>query len=125
MTSTWQPVDVDELELAHIARKATREFDWPLPELDEDTEAWLFVHENAAAGFATFRRIPNYAVSTDDDWELTHVWLHPSLRREGHLRCVWPEWRELYGDFGLFEPNPSMEAATEALDKPRDEQDDE
>jgi len=113
----WHETEIDAPELTPLIREATREFHWPAPSRNgADEEAWLYHDDRGAAvGFAIFRCIPSYDVGRDDDWELTHVWLRPPLRRRGALRAAWRGWRKRYGRFELFEPNPGMEAAARAL----------
>jgi hypothetical protein len=83
--------------------------------MEEGDEVWLYDHEGAAAGYAVFKRLPDYGYG-EDDWNLMFVWLASDLRRQGCLRTVWGEWREIYGAFALFEPNAGMEVAAFKLD---------
>jgi hypothetical protein len=43
-------------------------------------------------------------------WVLGWVWLHPYVRRDGHLTKVWPYFREQYGEFWVSSPwSPAMQ----------------
>ena len=80
-------------------------------------DVWLLVTENpqyALDGFANFR--PGSAALGRPP-ELTHVWMRRSARRQGHLRAIWPTWRELYGDFRVSAPNDAMSAALEHIEE--------
>jgi hypothetical protein len=120
VTGRWLLADdVDDPALSPLVRAAVKEFGWPRPEISEGDEVWFYEAEEEPLGFATFRCIPSYAVGVEDDWQLTHIWMRPSLRRQGRLRSVWREWRSRYGRFSLFEPNVGMESAAASLNAPR------
>lgn len=39
-----------------------------------------------------------------DTWFLTWIWLHPYMRRRGHLKKAWPFFRSMFGIFFPEEP---------------------
>lgn len=55
--------------------------------------------------------------SSDDNYYLSTVWLHPFYRRRGKLRVLWPELQEMYGDFEIEQPNDSMRAFLASVHK--------
>lgn len=97
------------------ARECNDGFSW-----DESDRGWenIFVHpfldeirlcdgdgfRECLVGQVTMVR------SSDENYYLSTVWLHPFYRRKGKLRFLWPELQELYGYFEIEQPNDSMRA---------------
>jgi hypothetical protein len=73
-------------------------------------EAYLFHAKEhfIGAGCFRWREWENAAASWSFDW----VWVHPYLRRQGHLSAAWPQFEEKYGrPFHLARPvSPAMQA---------------
>jgi hypothetical protein len=71
--------------------------------------AFLFVAEGRFIGAGCFRHRPEE--SSSQPWVLDWIWLHPYVRRQGHLLRAWPELHAQFNPFRLAHPlSSSMES---------------
>lgn len=45
-------------------------------------------------------------------WMLMWIWMHPYVRRKGHLKAAWPFFRSM---FGVFFPDPPVSHSLESF----------
>jgi hypothetical protein len=65
-------------------------------------EAYLFHDQTYFLGAGCFRW--RDWKNAEASWSLDWVWMHPFLRRRGHLQQAWPQFEKKYGRFHLAQP---------------------
>ena len=65
-------------------------------------EAYLFHDQSNFLGAGCFRW--REWKDAEASWSLDWVWMHPFLRRCGHLQNAWPQFEKKYGHFHVAQP---------------------